>query len=122
MISLIPLFFYTLSWIYYSKYQFIERDSSFPVDRSKASRLWHIWKGVNQISFLSLIALFADYKFAVFCASIYWVLFDIGVNIVALNRPWNYYGKTSFIDRMLGKHMIWIKVLVLSVSSYMVFS
>lgn len=106
MLELIILFtlMYVISWVFYSKYQFIERDYSPKLDISKsASKKWHFWKGVNQIAFFGIIFSSTTLLLTVLLGIWYWVLFDILINVIALNKEAFYVGETSFIDKTIKK-------------------
>ena len=46
------------------------------------------------------------------------LIYDIGLNVIALNQKWNYIGTTSWIDRKLGKKRYYLYILLLVISIF----
>ena len=96
---------YLLSWVMYQKYQFLERDL-YVTDPQKArenSKLWHKWKGVNQICVYSMVFLGFGFKIMMVFAVLFWAGFDLLVNKIVLNRPWLFVGTTADTDIFIRK-------------------
>lgn len=65
----------------------------------KYSKEWHMYKGLYQATFFTLVACY-DFWFSCVCASLFWIIHDIIVNIYGLNRTWDYIGNTAKLDRI----------------------
>lgn len=83
---------YTLSDVMYSKYQFID-------GRTGA---WHAWRLVRVIVFFAALLCYQYFPFQwediIVCGVINAALFDIGINVIALQMPVFYVGNTSGLD------------------------
>lgn len=98
---------FTLIFIYYQKYQFMDSNK---VDVLKAKKMWHIL-GLCLRLFVVLIIL----AISIFNIKIIWqdilllgvinaLVWEIGINKIALNTDWFHIGTTSSIDKALGKY------------------
>lgn len=91
-----------VSWIYYQKFQFRERDlvASNPEAAYEANKKWHIWKGLNHLSVY--MAIWTGYGFlnALIFGFLFWTFFDILCNVIVLRRHIFYVGKTADTDRL----------------------
>ncbi len=100
MILVIIFFLYLISWVYYQKFQFKERDlvNTYPDLAYEANKKWHIWKGINHLGVY--IAIWAAYGFwnMVIFGTAFWILFDMLCNIIVLKRHAFYVGKTAQTD------------------------
>jgi hypothetical protein len=92
-------FLYLITWVFFQKYQFIERDNKAGSDiRQNANKRWHQWKAANQVVFFLLLVLISSVKIAILSSIIFWIFFDALLNKIALNKPLLYVGKTSYLD------------------------
>ncbi len=89
---------YLLSWVFYQKNQFLERDNSIVYHNKKLSKRWHQWKFVQQVCFFFIIYLHFGLEITLVNIGFYWILFDAFLNKFVLNREFFYIGKTSVID------------------------
>ena len=94
-----------ISWVWYQKYQFIERDlvATKPEEAYANNKLWHKWKAINHISLYGLLFLGFGFKTMLIFAVSFWALFDVLVNIVVLKRPPLFVGTTADTDKFLRK-------------------
>ena len=94
-----------ISWVWYQKYQLLERDlfSTKPQEAYANNKLWHKWKGINHISLYGLLFLGFGFKTMLMFAVSFWALFDVLINIVVLKRPPFYVGITAGTDKFLRK-------------------
>jgi hypothetical protein len=94
-----------ISWVWYQKYQFLERDlfATKPEEAYANNKLWHKWKAINHISLYGLLFLGFGFKTMLMFAVSFWALFDVLVNIVVLKRPPFYVGITAGTDKFLRK-------------------
>lgn len=113
MIYLVSLAF-TLSFIYYSKYQFED-------DRGASQGKWHIYGMIMRI--LAVVSPFImqlypatwdDYLLAGIVNIIVW---EAGINLIALRKKWHYQGKTSYWDKFFGDYEWWIYGLILAIAA-----
>ena len=94
-----------ISWVWYQKYQFLERDlfATKPEEAYANNKLWHKWKAINHISLYGLLFLGFGFKTMLMFAVLFWALFDVLVNVVVLKRPPFYVGITAGTDKFLRK-------------------
>jgi hypothetical protein len=94
-----------ISWVWYQKYQFLERDlfATKPQDAYANNKLWHKWKGINHMSLYGLLFLGFGFKTMLIFAVLFWALFDVLINVVVLNRKALYVGVTADTDKFLRK-------------------
>ena len=94
-----------ISWVWYQKYQFLERDlvATKPEEAYANNKLWHKWKAINHISLYGLLFLGFGFKTMLVFAVLFWALFDVLVNIVVLKRPPLFVGTTADTDKFLRK-------------------
>jgi hypothetical protein len=94
-----------ISWVWYQKYQFLERDlfATKPQEAYANNKLWHKWKAVNHISLYGLLFLGFGFKTMLIFAVLFWALFDVLINIVVLKRKALYVGMTADTDKFLRK-------------------
>ncbi len=120
MITLLFTIAYLVSWVFFHKNQFIERDNSTHSEAAIiANKRWHFWKGVNQIVFFSIMCVSFGCINALLCAVLYWIAFDSSMNKFVLNQGFFYVGKTSWVDRQtqsLAK-LINVKASIVSASA-----
>jgi hypothetical protein len=89
-----------ISWIFFHKNQFIERDNSSHTEAAiMANKKWHFWKGVNQLVFFGLLWFSFGLVNAALCAVLFWTIFDSSMNKFVLHKELFYVGTTSWIDR-----------------------
>lgn len=96
---------YLVSWVMYQKHQFKERDL-YSTDGHNAyenNKLWHKWKGVNQLCVYLLVGMGFGFKMMVIFAVLFWAGFDLFVNKLVLNRPWLFVGTTADTDLFIRK-------------------
>ena len=98
MIYLLSILF-TLTFVFYSKWQFSD-------DRGLSSGKWHSYGMIMRI--LSVVSPFlcqlypeywADYLLS---GALNIVLWEVGINVIALNKAWYHIGTTSDFDIKLG--------------------
>jgi len=105
IILIIILAVHLISWVWYQKYQFLERDlySSNLEEAYANNKIWHKWKGINHLSLYLVLFLGFGLKIALGFAVLFWALFDVLINIVVLKRPPFYVGITADTDKFLRK-------------------
>lgn len=116
------LIFYTLTIIFtlasvmYSKYQF----EDVKLGWAKAKGKWHIY-GAIQRSIPFLIALLGKilYTDIFLAASICLLLFEIGINTIAMRLPVLYVGSTSDLDKYIGKYKWYILFSLLAAAIFL---
>jgi hypothetical protein len=105
-ISLVVLMVvYLISWVMYQKHQFLERDL-YEIDPQKAytnNKLWHKWKGINQLCVYGMVYLGFGFKMMMIFAVLFWAGFDLFCNKIVLNRPWLFVGTTADTDLFVRK-------------------
>ena len=96
---------YLVSWVKYQQYQFKERDlyEINPQSAYEANKMWHKWKGANQMVVYALIFMGFGFKMAMIFAVLFWAGFDLFVNKIVLNRPWLFVGTTADTDLFIRK-------------------
>ena len=93
MIYIITCLF-TMAFVYYSKYQFIN---------GRAGK-WHMYGAtMRMLMFLPFLLPKSSIPDIVLAGVINCILFDVGINLIALNKPWYYTGSTNDIDNIVGK-------------------
>lgn len=102
LLAILVTLIYTISWIGYSKYQFLERDATDPNIKKGANIRWHRWEFVNHVSFLGLIALYAGLPTAIVLTFGYQLTFNTLLNIYVLKTPYYHLGDTG-IDGWMKK-------------------
>lgn len=78
-------------------------------DAVKYSNEWHRYKGLYQATFFTLLACF-DFWFACVCASMFWIIHDIIINVFGFSLYWYHIGTTAKSDRIFGS--FWVQFLV----------
>lgn len=115
MIYLVTILF-TLAFIFYSKFQFEDEKAGWTVAKSE----WHPFGMAMRILFFVGLILSKYFPFdwwdLILCGVINIILFDIGINVIALHVKWNYIGNTSEIDKKFGnaKWYIYAAILISS--------
>jgi uncharacterized ion transporter superfamily protein YfcC len=76
----------------------------------KANKRWHEYQALLQIMFVFVLVDFDRspdgflwIPAVISCFSIFWIVFDIVLNVYGLNRPWDYVGTTAALDRLFQK-------------------
>lgn len=88
---------FTLSFCYYSKYQFKDERN-----QSVVKGKWHKW-GMLMRFFMVIIMFFRpELQDILLIGAINILLFPIGINIIALNQSPFYIGKTAWFDKHIG--------------------
>lgn len=108
-VSLIITSIYTLSWIKFQKYQFLERDYNIVARHKEYSQLWHKWKAVNQGIFFFVMLILCGLKLTLVNVIFYWIIFDGFLNISVLNKPFFYVGTTAKTDIRLHQLAAFLK-------------
>lgn len=98
LISLLITSIYTLSWVKFQKYQFLERDYNIVAKHKEYSKKWHTWKAVNQGIFFFVMFLVFGYSITLTNMIFYWIIFDGFLNITVLKKPFFYVGQTAETD------------------------
>ena len=71
---------------------------------SNVNQKWHFWQAVQQATFITLAAVYAEsIQVAAICASLFWLIHDGIVNIVGLDRKFFFVGTTAAIDRLFQR-------------------
>lgn len=96
----------------------------------KANKKWHDYQALLQIMFVIVLVNFDRspdgflwIPAVISCFSIFWIVFDMVLNVYGLDRPWNYVGTTAALDRLFQKFrnhetaMFLTKVLFFTVST-----
>lgn len=76
VITLVLTLLYAITWAGYSKFQFIERDSTDATVKADASKKWHKWKFYNQIVFFAAIYLTIGIELSIAFAVLYQLVFN----------------------------------------------
>lgn len=78
---------------------------------------FHVSQAILRVfAFCGILFLGSNDYFDLFrCLTIYWIVFDITLNIFR-GLPLLYVGKTSYIDKKLGKYIYIFKVLFIIIS------
>jgi hypothetical protein len=107
-ISIIVTLTYTISWVKFQQFQFLERDYSKVAKHPEYSKGWHFWKAVNQLLFFSIMFFLVGPRIAAMDMIIYWILFDGIFNKTVLKREFFYIGTTAQTDISFRKlaHLI----------------
>lgn len=102
MIYLVTILF-TLSFIFYSKYQFEDEKAGWSLAKSK----WHPFGMSMRVLFFAALICSQFFPFdwwdLILAAVINVILIDVGINVIALHIKWNYEGSTAKTDKLLGK-------------------
>lgn len=83
----------------------------------KENRKRHFWKWWVQIAFFAAFAIFINPMVAFVMVTTYWIMFDLGYNLVVVKRDPFYVGTVAFSDRMFrsvfgkyaGQAMLFVK-------------
>lgn len=104
---------FAISQCYYQKYQF--NDLKFQRDIR-----WKYWRIITSalVFLMVFISQFVTYLLVdlLLASSIYWIVFEIGTNVISLGADWLYVGRSSFTDNKIGKHKWSLMVLFLLIS------
>lgn len=90
---------FTLAFIMYAKWQFVS-------DRGGVKGKWHVWGFIMRVLFFAAILLTRlhpmqfDDIFLAGCICI--VVYEVGINMIALHQKPFYNGTTSALDKRLG--------------------
>ena len=95
----------TLAWVYYSKWQFSD-------DRGDSQGKWHPWGAMARALPFGMAWLHCVWQDVVLSGVICIILFEIGVNVIALFRQWSWRGETSKMDIKFGKYK-WVIMAVM---------
>lgn len=106
---------FIISFCFYSKYQFADQRNQSAV-RGK----WHPWGAVMRACMIALVWLAAGWKVAMLAGSFMLPMFDIGINLIALNEHAFYVGSTDSYDRALGMWK-WPLYLILIIASIVIY-
>jgi len=101
LVSLTYTFLYTLSWVKFQKYQFLERSYDIVAQHHEYSQKWHWFKGLNQFVFFYLLSVKFGYLIGFVDIIFYWILFDGWLNKSVLKRNFFYVGTTGKIDKAI---------------------
>lgn len=95
---------FTLAFVMYAKWQFV---SDFGGVKGK----WHVWGWIMRILFFTAIPLTrfhpAPYDDLFLAGCICIIVYEVGINVIALHQKAFYNGSTSAIDKKFGK-LKWI--------------
>lgn len=114
MVVIVSLVF-TLLFVFYFKWQ--HKDKLFgPNYYPQASKKWHLFGLLMRAAFflgpLCAVYFKTTWQDVLLALSLSAPLYDIGINVFALNQPPFYPGGTSALDKLLGG-LKWILYLVL---------
>lgn len=106
---------FTLFFVFYFKWQ--HKDKLFgPNYYAQASKKWHLFGLLMRATFflssLSAVYFKIHWQDVLLALSLSAPLYDIGINVFALNKPPFYPGGTSSLDKLLG-NLKWIIYLIL---------
>lgn len=101
--SLVLTLLYLFSWLRFQKYQFLERDYSKVALHPEYSTGWHLYKGLNQLIFFTIMIILVGLPIAMLNMTVYWILHDGIFNITVLKQGFWYIGKTAKTDKHLQK-------------------
>lgn len=110
---------YTISWVGYSKYQFIERDSTVAAVKANANTIWHRYKFMNQVVFFAAVYFISGIELAISLAFLYQLAFNAAINVIVENQPVFHLGNDPIdltMKKIFGETLAFI-VLVLIVSA-----
>tara|TARA_R110000868_G_C10725915_1_gene751170 strand:+ start:248 stop:610 length:363 start_codon:yes stop_codon:yes gene_type:complete len=107
IIGLLVLF--TLFFVYYSKYQFVN------------NKKWHKYGFLMRITVFLLGIMQLPWNQVAFVGVLLVILWEIGINKIALNKPWDYIGSTAWTDIQYGKYKWHLMGIALIISTIMLF-
>lgn len=100
-------FLFTLVFAMYTKYQVQDEKAGFAAAKSR----WHRYGMMMRILLMGAFVLHLVVKFTwkdmLLAGVIDMALWDVLINVLALNMPWWYEGQTAAIDKML-KNIKWM--------------
>lgn len=99
--GLIATVVFIYSWVGYSKYQFIERDSADATVKLGANKTWHKYKFTNQVAFFAVLGFLIGLGNAFICALVYQLGFNTFFNLRVTNQPYYHLGSVNTIDVFL---------------------
>jgi hypothetical protein len=106
-IILISTIAFTLAFVLYSKYQFAD-------DRGESIGKWHIYgflmRAVQYISLVAVVWDLTSWQDKLLIPAIAELVWEIGINRIALRKKWNYIGMTATFDKKLGKSKFYILI------------
>lgn len=115
MIYLITILF-TICFVIYTKYQFDDEKAGW----IKSKGQWHIWGFFMRLLFFAGLLVFKYFPFdwwdLLIAGVINIIIWDIGINVFALNVRWYYVGETSKIDKMIERLKFYVYGIALFIS------
>lgn len=106
---------FTLCFVFYSKYQFEDVREGW--ERAKGK--WHPYGAVMRALPFAIAFIETDWKDVVLAGVISIIIFEIGINVIALKKEWNYVGSTAKSDRMFGKYK-WYGMVALLIAAVVI--
>lgn len=102
LFTILLVVLYTISWVGYSKYQFIERDSTDVTVKANANTVWHRYKFLNQVVFFGALYLIVGLELALALSLAYQLSFNSCINLIVEGQPVFHLGSDP-IDATLKK-------------------
>ena len=97
---------FTISFALYFKWQNLDEKDGWG-GFNKPDKMWHAWGAVMRYSVdaIMIIACFlgAAWQDAVLATAIHPAIYDMSINVLALNKPLLYQGSSSWWDTKIGK-------------------
>jgi hypothetical protein len=103
---------FTILFVYYQKYQFLERNAALEgrvPKMAEASKKWHTYGMILRVLVLVILATHLIPQITpsiydiVLAGAINVLVFEFGINKIALGKDWFYVGTTAETDKKLGK-------------------
>ena len=102
-----------ISQCYYQRYQF----NDLKWDRDIRWKYWRIVSNILIYGTIMISKFFTTtWQDLLLSISIYWIVFEIGTNIISLSAKWFYVGKSSALDNNFGKYKWYLMALYLLIS------
>lgn len=93
MITYLIALIYTIAFVYYAKYQFIDGRKG----------LWHFYGLVMRLSFWAAMLTRHQWQDVLLASAICLWIYEVGINVIALKQKPLYCGTTSTMDIHFGK-------------------
>lgn len=119
IISIVLYTLFTITFVYYQKYQFMEVRGQNP---QEASRMWHrlgmFMRFIVLAAFLIPLwpALAPTIQDIILAGAINIFVWDMGINKIALNVSIWHLGTTAVKDKLIGKHQWKIYTVILAIA------
>lgn len=81
---------------------------------------WKYWRIITtSVTFIMVfLAQFVTFLWVdlLLASAIYWIVFEVGTNVISLSADWLYVGMSSFTDNKIGKYKWYLMALFLLIS------